>query len=131
MPDRKRKGIALFIVLGIIMVVVALTTVILRVTSTQSRLTHHQIERIRAYYADKAGMNLAFYKLRTGDWTAPASGVKYYCINGSVDSITCTAPVVNDLDIPYHVQIAVYPQYSGINQTIKLEIKTSYTYTPS
>ncbi|MDD5691900.1 MAG: hypothetical protein PHP10_01830 [Candidatus Omnitrophica bacterium] len=134
MPDRKRKGIALFIVLGIIMVVVALTTVILRVTSTQSRLTHHQIERIRAYYADKAGMNLAFYKLRTGAWTAPTSGTdpRYYCINNKVDAaVTCYEAPYVDTNIPYNVQIAVYPQYSGINQTIKLEIKTSYTYTPS
>lgn len=130
MPDRKRQGIALFIVLGIIMVVVVLATVILRVTSTQSRLTHHQIERIRAYYADKAGMNLAFYNLNKGNWSPPASGVRYYCINGAVDSVTCTA-TVTDATIPYNVQIAVYPQNSGLNQTIKLEVKTSYTYTPS
>lgn len=132
MPDRKRQGIALFIVLGIIMLVVVLAAVILRVTATQSRLTHHQIERIRAYYADKAGMNLAFYNLNKGNWTPPASGVKCYCINGIVDS-TCAActETVTDATIPYNVQIAVYPQDSGLNNTIKLEVKTSYTYTPS
>jgi len=135
MPDRKRQGIVLFIVLGIIMVVVVLATVILRITSSQSRLTHHQISRIRAFYAGKAGMNLAFYKLRTGAWSAPTSGTDpiYYCINGSVDPapVTCTAPVVTDAAIPYNVQIAVYPINSGLNQTIKLKVKTSYTYTPS
>jgi len=130
MSDRSKKGIALFIVLGIIMVVVVLSMVILRVTSSQSRLTNHQIERVRAYYAGKAGMNLAFYNLNKGTWSPPASGIRYYCINGAVDLVTCTA-TVNDAVIPYHVQIAVYPQYTGLNQTIKLEVKTSYTYTPS
>lgn len=134
MPDRSSKGVALFIVLGIIMLVVVLAAVVLRVTATQSRLTHHQIERIRAYYADKAGMNLAFYKLRTGAWSAPTSGTdpRYYCINDKVDAaITCYETPYADSDIPYNIQIAVYPQYSGINQTTKLEVKTSYTYNPS
>lgn len=131
MFNRRKRGIALFIVLLLIMVVIVLTVVILRITSSQARLIHHQVSRIRAYYAGKAGMNLAFYNLRTGNWIAPSSGVNYYCINGSVDAVTCTVPVVTDTDIPYNVQIAVYPQNSGLNQTIKLEIKTGYTYTPS
>jgi len=135
MPDRgNNKGIALFIVIGIIMLVVVLAAVVLRVTATQSRLTHHQIERIRAYYADKAGMNLAFYKLRTGAWSAPTSGTspRYYCINNKVDAaVTCYETPYPDLSIPYNIQIAVYPIYTGVNKTIKLEVKTSYTYTPS
>ena len=131
MLNRGRKGIALFIVIGIVLVVTVLAIVILRIMSNQARLTHHQVSRIRAYYADKAGMNLAFYKLRTGTWSAPASGINYYCINNKVDAaVTCLDTVV-DATIPYNVQIAVYQQYSGLNQTIKLEIKSSYTFTPS
>jgi Tfp pilus assembly protein PilX len=131
MLNRGRKGVALFIVLGIIMLVTVLATVILRIMSNQARLTHHQVSRIKAYYADKAGMNLVFDKLRTGTWSAPASGISYYCINAKVDvAVTCLDTVV-DATIPYNVQIAVYPQNSGLNQTIKLEIKSSYTYTPS
>jgi len=77
-------------------------------------------------------MNLAFYKLRTGAWSAPASGTRYYCINDKVDAaVTCYEAPYEDSNIPYNIQIAVYPQSSGINETIKLEVKTSYTYTPS
>lgn len=131
MLNRRRKGVALFIVVGIIMVVIVLSVAVLRIISNQARLTHHQVSRIRAYYVDKAGMNLAFYKLRVGTWSAPVSGINYYCINAKVDpAVTCLDTVV-DAAIPYNVQVAVYPQNSGLNQTIKLEIKSSYTFTPS
>ena len=130
MLNRGRKGVALFIVLGIIMVVIVVATVILRVMSNQARLTHHQVSRIRAYYADKAGMNLVFYKLRAGTWSPPVSGINYYCINAKVDAAVTCLDTVFDATIPYNVQMAVYPQNSGLNQTIKLGIKSSYTYTP-
>jgi len=125
---RDNKGVVLFIVLGLILVVVVLAAVILSIISSQSRLTHHQVTRIRAYYAAKAGMNLAFDKLRRGDWTQDNTANKYYCINGNVDTgVTCAA-TQNDADIPYHVQIKVFPKNDpGINGTAKLEVKTDYT----
>ncbi|TAM41244.1 hypothetical protein EPN54_02070 [bacterium] len=131
MPNRGRKGVALFIVLGVMMVVVVLGVVILRIVTSNSRLTHHQISRIRAYYACKAGMNLAFDRLRRGTWTLPASptGVNYYCINGKVDAaITCLATINDTTILPYNVQIGIYPPNSGVNQTTKVQIKTSFTY---
>jgi len=128
MPNRKR-GVILFIVLTIIIVVVILATVVLRIILNQSRLTHHQVSRIRAYYADKAGMNLAFDNLRTGTWVQNATATNYYCINGNVDAVTCLA-TVTDTAIPYNVQIAVYPaNQPGINNTTKIDVKTSYNYT--
>jgi hypothetical protein len=113
------------------MVVAWLSIVTLRVISSQSRLTHHQLSRIRAYYADKAGMNLVFDKLRSGDWTQDLAAIKYYCINGKVDSeIACTLPIFSDPLLP-HVQIKIYPKSPpGLNGTAKIEIKTDYTDTP-
>jgi len=130
MPNYSRKGVALFIVLTIIMVVIALTVAILRITSSQARLTHHQISRIRAYYAVRAGVNLVFDKLRTGSWTQNPTTTVYYCINNKVDaSVTCLDTFV-DTSLP-NIQIAIHPAGgSGISNCSKLEVKTSYTYTP-
>ena len=70
MPDRKRKGMLLFIVLATIILVSILCTVILRIMLSQSRLTHHQVSRIQAQYAAKAGMVYALDRLRMGLWSA-------------------------------------------------------------
>jgi len=132
MPNSSR-GVILFIVLTIIIVVIILATVVLRIIANQARLTHHQVSRIQAYYADKAGMNLAFDKLRTGTgspaWIQPASGINYYCINGKVDSAVTCLDTVTDTAIAYNVQIAVYPLNSGISNTTKIDVKSAYTYT--
>ncbi len=129
MPNRQR-GIILFIVMSIIIVVIVLATVVLRITLNQSRLTHHQVSRIKAYYADKAGMNLAFYKLRVGTWSQHATGINYYCINGKVDAPVTCLDTITDTAIPYNVQIAVHPQNDpGINNTAKIDVKCDYSYT--
>lgn len=135
MPDCNRKGAILFIVVGIIMVVAVLAAALLRTISNQSRLTHHQVTRIQAQYAAKAGMVLVFDKLRRGDWSQNALVPNYYCINGPVDvGVNCPAGPsrVDDPTIPYNVQITVFPQNppTGINGTARIEIKTDYTYTP-
>jgi len=64
----ENKGIALFMALALLMVVVIFANVILTLMLNQSRITQHQIGRIQAYYAGVAGMNLALDNLRTGDW---------------------------------------------------------------
>lgn len=69
-PFLNKKGTALLMVLATLLVVVALANVILLIISSQSRLTHHQIGRIQAYYAAQAGINYALENLRTGTWTA-------------------------------------------------------------
>jgi Tfp pilus assembly protein PilX len=66
MPNRSKRGIILFIVIGIIMLVAVLSTIILRIVANQSRLTHHQVSRVQAMYAAKAGMVWALEMLRTG-----------------------------------------------------------------
>lgn len=138
MPDRSRKGAILFIVLGVLMVVAFLATVILRITSNQARLTHHQVTRIQASYASKAGMILAFEKLRLGVWTQDPVAIRYYCINGNVDSSVVCLETLNDPAIecgnkstPCNVQIAIYPlTQPGIDGTARVEIKTDYAPTP-
>ncbi len=57
-------------VLGTILIIVVLANVILSIILSQTRLTHHQISRIQAYYAALGGMNYALDMLRRG----PAAG---------------------------------------------------------
>jgi len=58
-------------VLATIMIVIILANIVLSIVLSQTRLTHHQVSRIQAYYAGLAGMNYALEQLRTGNWTAP------------------------------------------------------------
>jgi hypothetical protein len=70
---RNKQGIVLFIVLGTIFIVIILGNIILSIILSQSRLTHHQISRIQAYYAAQAGINYALEMLRItptkGGWS--------------------------------------------------------------
>jgi hypothetical protein len=72
----KRKGIILFVVLGTILLIIVMANVMLMVISSHGRLTYHQVNRVQAYYAAQAGMNLAIERLRIGDpdWIPPAGG---------------------------------------------------------
>ncbi|MDI6606000.1 MAG: hypothetical protein QME65_02510 [Candidatus Omnitrophota bacterium] len=129
--NNNNKGVALLLVFATIVVVVILANVALRLILNQFRLTHHQVSRIRAYYASLAGMNLALEKIRLGEWVIPTARTMYGCINNCIDPFATGArryPLVRDPDIPYNVQVAVYPRGRGINGTTKLKIKTDYTY---
>jgi Tfp pilus assembly protein PilX len=130
-PRIAKKGAALLFVLGTLLIVTILANVIMGIMLSQSRITHHEISRIRAYYAASALMNYTLDMLRVGTWTAnPLGGaIKYACLNGCVDTVT-PSYTINDSDIPYNVQVAINPEESGISNTIKLAIKTEYTYTP-
>jgi len=65
---RDKSGVALFIVLATFFVIVILANVILNIMLSHSRLTHHQVSRIQAYYAAQAGVNYALEMLRSGGW---------------------------------------------------------------
>ncbi|MDO8488931.1 MAG: hypothetical protein Q7S42_02315 [Candidatus Omnitrophota bacterium] len=126
-PNCSKKGIILLIVLGVILLVVSLTTVILRIISNQSRLTHHQVSRIQAQYAAKAGVIYALDKLRRNDdvgWPASGEYIKTMCRSG------CD---INEPDLPNSIQqvdITIYDTGTGISGTRKISAKTTYTYTP-
>jgi hypothetical protein len=90
MPDRGKRGMILFIVIGVVMVVVVLATVVLTIIANQSRLTHHMVSRVQAHYAAKAGIVYALEKLRlgrsNGGW-AYISAVDNDCPNATPCSI--------------------------------------------
>jgi hypothetical protein len=65
-----KKGVVLLIVIGTVFVVIFLANVVLSIITSHSRLTHHQVSRIQAYYASMAGINYALEQLRTGIWIA-------------------------------------------------------------
>ncbi|PIQ91077.1 MAG: hypothetical protein COV71_01185 [Candidatus Omnitrophica bacterium CG11_big_fil_rev_8_21_14_0_20_41_12] len=137
MPDSNKKGVILFIVLGVIMVSVLLATVVLRIISSQSRLTHHNVTRIQAQYAAKAGFLYAFDKLRRGDavWSATtpvAPVIKRMCKQAGpgCNIIESDLPIsIQYVDITVYDPAAVAPN-QGINGTRKITAKATYTYIP-
>jgi hypothetical protein len=140
-----KKGIVLFIVLATVLIIVILSGVILSIISSQSRLTHHQASRIKAYYAGKGIMNYALEMLRKGSpggWVLPGTGNLYYachkaqgsskdCVDSGISPTSSAYIIPTDNDIPYNVQVTIHPDKTGPNNIgAKLEIKTEYTYTP-
>lgn len=70
----------LFIVLAIFFIVILIGNFTMNLISSQSRLTHHNVSRIQAYYAAKGALNFAFEKLRRNDdayWPVPLAGAAY------------------------------------------------------
>lgn len=59
-----KRGVALYLVLAVLLMVVILANIILGLVSSQSRLTQHKVKRIQAYYAAQAGVNYALEMLR-------------------------------------------------------------------
>jgi len=126
MSNRNRKGMILFIVIGVIIVVVVLSTAILRIIANQLRLTHHQVSRIQAQYAAKAGLIYALEMLGKKDagWIGSGKYVKTMCKSG------CD---INDLSLPDSIQqvdITVYDRGTGVSGARKVSAKATYTYTP-
>jgi Tfp pilus assembly protein PilX len=130
MPNFDKKGAILFIVIGIIVVVVILSTVILRIISNNSRLTHHQVSRIQAEYAAKAGIVYALYMLSTNNAAAEACWSGSGMIMRSTNPGTC---VVIEAGLPgsiSQVAITVEPIGSGILGTRRVRATADYTYVP-
>ena len=114
MADTKKRGVVLFIVLAALMVVIVLANIILSIMLSQSRLTHHQVSRIQAYYASFAGMNLAYDGLRTGNWPMPGASESYdtYLCRATTSNPNCAsippvpAPAVTiDANIPEVIEM--------------------------
>ncbi|MDD5129339.1 MAG: hypothetical protein PHO40_06805 [Candidatus Omnitrophica bacterium] len=129
MSKSSGKGVVLFIVLGTIIVVLTLSTVILRIILSQSRLTHHQISRIQAQYAAKAGVNYALEMLRTNnvDWPTTGEYTRVMRRSGAV------SPDFDEPNLPGSidsVEITVYNPGTGPSGTRKVSAKAIFTYTP-
>jgi len=98
-----KSGIALFIVLTTVIVVVLLGDITLKFIASQNTFSHESVRRIQAYYAAKAGMNYALENLRTRTWTfAPNS-----CPNAAGCTICKTGGgcTVNDDTFPASIQL--------------------------
>jgi len=96
---RNKKGVALYITIFAILLVIILANIILSTISSQSRLTQHQIGRIQADYAAMAGINVALEMLRLGKWDTTAAGSPYtLCKTGTAG---CT---LYDADLPANIE---------------------------
>jgi Tfp pilus assembly protein PilX len=76
-----KKGVALYFVLAILLVVVILANIILNFVSSQQRLNTHQVKRVQAYYAAQAGVNYALEQLRLNNtpYSVVAGGTFRIC----------------------------------------------------
>ncbi|MGE5308060.1 MAG: PilX N-terminal domain-containing pilus assembly protein [Deltaproteobacteria bacterium] len=108
------RGVALYLVLAILLIVSILTTVLLSAITSQSKLSDHQVRRIQAYYAAQAGINYALESLRVNDpqWiTDTASGkTLYMCRNQFACPVN--PPNVTESSLPWtinYVKIYVGP----------------------
>ena len=145
-----KKGVILFMVLAILLIVSFVVTGILNFVLSHYKQTFHRAQRIKAYYAAMAGINLAMEKLRRAyqdplPWTAGTAGNTYWlckanatnppdppgCLQGSI------GPLYNynitDTNIPYHVAITIIPAgVGGCNATAGVCINaTVVNYTSS
>jgi hypothetical protein len=126
---KKNSGVALFFVVLTVVVVLVLSVVILSTMSNQSRLTHHQISRIQAYYASLASINYSLEMLRIG---LPNGWSTASCPSPA----GCTMPA--DLSFPNTVisrKVFFIPAgTAGCNPPgntgICIQADTDYTYTP-
>jgi Tfp pilus assembly protein PilX len=149
MASFDKKGMILFIVLGVILVVGVLAIAVLRLISSQARLTHHQVTRIQAQYAAKAGVIYALDKLRRNDdvsWSATTPTVpvvKKMCravaaVDPLVPECNCSSPDVTEAALPFSIKcvnITIYdpaaaPPNQGVLGTRKVSANAVFTYSP-
>lgn len=143
-----KNGVALFMVLATILIVVVLANVALTIVSNQGRLTRHEVGRIQAYYSAQAGLQYTMAKIRVGIW--PSSGVaeRYYCFAtvpaGAGQCITgaLTNTIPYDEGVTsrgaYRIEVEVCRDSGGPASctsgpatpagTIRLNAKVDYTY---
>jgi Tfp pilus assembly protein PilX len=132
------KGIVLFIVLATILVIIILANIVLGVVSSQSRLTHHQISRIQAFYAAQAGVNYAREMIRLNNtaWVPQNAGdpalTGRLCNTAAGGCATAAANDITDNNLPHtirSVSITIGAPGSGISGT--REIRATVDYAPA
>lgn len=72
------KGVALYLVLTILLVVVIMANIILNFVASQGRLAVHETDRIHAIYAAKGALNYALEMLRLNQ--SPWDKKNEFCI---------------------------------------------------
>jgi Tfp pilus assembly protein PilX len=119
-----RRGVALYLVLAILLVVTILTSAILTLISSQTKLSNHQIRRTQAYYAAQAGINYALEQLRlnTTGWVPPDNTtqlVRYMCRDGN-PPCPINPPNVSESSLPgsiNYVKIFIGPRDVSLDLT--------------
>lgn len=116
---RNNKGVILFIVIGMVVLVSLLAVVVLKTMQSNSRHTLHRLSRIKAYYAVYAGMLYAFDQIRSGVTTnfslCPAAG----------------PGCVVDADISYRVNVTIGGNITTPGPFInsrRIDVWTDYDY---
>ncbi len=110
-------------VVCMLIVVVALAFIVANLLSSHFRFTHHEIQRIRAYYAAMAGVVVAYDQLRRdiANWTTPGTH-QLFCSSG------CEFP---DAAIPFQVSVTVGAPGTSIDGVgRRISSTVDYTYTP-
>ena len=122
-----KKGVALFFVLAILLVVAILANIILNFISSQSSFTTHQVKRIQAYYAAVAGVNYAREQLRLNNpaWNTTTTTTANFKICGSAYSAAnptlCTGDNITETSFPSsisYVRITIGPLNAANSRTI-------------
>ncbi len=100
-PFQNRKGVALLMTIGMLLMAVILANVVLTLMLSHSRLTQHQVGRIQAYYAAMAGINMAVDNLinnPTG-WDPAGGANTTHTICNTTNAAACQA-TTNLIDEP-------------------------------
>ena len=132
MAGLNKRGVVLFTVLAVIFIAVILTNVILALVSSHSRLTHHQVSRIQAFYAAQAGMNYALDQLRRGPSGTPAGwAVGSNCVAASPCTLTDSGfpSQVKSVSIVIKPYNAADPDCNNSpNQSACINVTVDYSY---
>lgn len=129
------RGIVLYMVLLAIFIALLLGASVLGIMSSHTRLTHHQVSRIQAYYVAKAGMVYTLEALRTNAWTVSSCPPPAGC---DVDDPTFPPSVINPntgasgFNVIIRAPGAVGCTYPGSTPAgaACINIKADYTFTP-
>ncbi|HOW42671.1 MAG TPA: hypothetical protein PLF03_03300 [Candidatus Omnitrophota bacterium] len=127
-----KKGIAIYLVLGVLLIVVFLGGMFMTFVVSQSRFSHHQLSRIQALYAAKAGMYYAIDRLSQQDpnWSAATPFERFICRESGAAHCSDATTLIDPL-LPHTiklVKIAVGAANSGIQNTRTINITVDYTY---
>ena len=128
------RGVALYLVISSLFIALILSSVILRTVLNQTRLTHHGVSRIQAYYASYGALNYSFAKIREGVWPIPALGsaaVSYtMCRRNSLGVCTCNY-CDDEIAMPISVIVITFDNSNtGPNNTLRVSASATYTYIP-
>jgi Tfp pilus assembly protein PilX len=100
-----KKGVALYFVLAIVLIMVILANIILNFITSQNRLTTHQVKRVQAIYAAQAGVNYAIEQLRLNNGAYAGAGASIHRICGPAFAVGCEfteptfPPSINFVDV--------------------------------